>query len=57
MIEYAADLLGVVSRCFTVYGYKALMTLFDMLGVFADCVGEVLDDPALTPLYMPHIMR
>jgi hypothetical protein len=56
MISFLVETLSTMGHCFQIYGIKSLMTLFDTLGVFADNVGDVLNDPALTPLYMPHIM-
>ena len=54
---YASELLAVVQHCFGVYGVKCTMLLYDTISTLADSIGDQLQDPALTQLYLPILIR
>eukprot|EP01038_Epipyxis_sp_PR26KG_P008586 gene8586-11601_t len=50
-------LLTVLNNCFQNYGVKSSLILIDTIGTLADTVGQVLCNPAYTPLYFPNIIQ
>jgi transportin-1 len=54
---FLPQILAVAQHCFTIYGVKSSMVLLDTIGTLADSVGDALADPALSALYLPHVMK
>lgn len=53
---YLGAIFTSVLQCFSIYGVKSTMQLFDLIGALADASGDYLADPNLTPLYLPSLM-